>query len=148
MKPLPRDLPKLRIGPPEGVGEDECQALEVQIVESQFGRAFESIWDFEPEERIAIAAGAPLILTITAPAHPVVHLGIASGDEYALPSVKMLTDGKLEKDPSNTELALSCSIMATALERDGMPNAALYMRAAVNALTKPLPDDTDEGDPA
>ena len=63
------------MGRPAGMPEEDC--MELAISDSQcpiWGNVMRSAWVPSPEEREAIANGAPIILQIVGKAHPVVAL--------------------------------------------------------------------------
>lgn len=60
---------------PSGTLEEDCSALEISDEHDPiWGNVMRSAWVPTPEEREAIAAGAPIILQIVGTRHPVVAL--------------------------------------------------------------------------
>jgi hypothetical protein len=57
---------------PASMTDAECASLRVQDT----GEELISRWEPTPEERAAIAAGAPVVLTIVGGAHPPVRLEV------------------------------------------------------------------------
>lgn len=72
MNPIPINPCTRRMGSPTGM-EDECGTLEISDHHDPiWGNQMRSAWMPTDEEREAIAAGAPVILSIVGKSHPVV----------------------------------------------------------------------------
>lgn len=72
MNPFPILPCTRRMTSPQGM-EDECGTLEISDVhDAVWGNMMRSAWMPTDEEREAIAAGAPVILSIVGKVHPVV----------------------------------------------------------------------------
>lgn len=82
MLPIDRPDATRRLGAPvnwEAEKDGPCGVLAIADIPYESGaNAMESLWQPEPEEIAAIAAGQPVILTIVGRFHPVVSLGVAS----------------------------------------------------------------------
>jgi hypothetical protein len=57
---------------PEGMTDEECGPLRV----CDTGEALQSVWQPDEADRAALAAGAPVVLSIFGRGHPVVSLGV------------------------------------------------------------------------
>lgn len=63
------------MGRPDGMPEEDCLALHISDDHDPiWGNVMRSAWAPSPEEREAIANGAPIILQIVGKCHPVVAL--------------------------------------------------------------------------
>lgn len=63
------------LGRPPGTLEEDCTDLQISDVHHPiWGNVMLSAWLPSPEERAAIAAGAPVILSIVGKSHPVVSV--------------------------------------------------------------------------
>ena len=72
------------LGAPPGVSIDRCKALPITRVLFDSGMpAVWSYWEPSPEERAAIAAGAPVRLSCWGTVHPPVSLGVDGVEEPA-----------------------------------------------------------------
>lgn len=70
IEPCTREL-----GRPAGTLEEDCSSLQISDVHDPiWGNVMRSAWVPSPEEREAIAKGAPIILQIVGHSHPVVLL--------------------------------------------------------------------------
>lgn len=70
IEPCTREL-----GRPDGTLEEDCGSLQISDVHDPiWGNVMRSAWVPSPEEREAIAKGAPIILQIVGKCHPVVAL--------------------------------------------------------------------------
>jgi len=70
IEPCTREL-----GRPAGTLEEDCSSLQISDVHDPiWGNVMRSAWVPSPEEREAIANGAPIILQIVGKCHPVVAL--------------------------------------------------------------------------
>lgn len=59
-------------GKPDSMTDEECSSLRVLDT----GQTLVSVWVLNEEERRAIAAGAPVMLSVFGRVHPVVALGV------------------------------------------------------------------------
>lgn len=72
MNPLPIKPCTRRMASPQGM-EDECGTLQISDSHDPiWGNMMQSAWMPTDEERAALAAGAPVILSIVGKVHPVV----------------------------------------------------------------------------
>jgi hypothetical protein len=80
----PTDFPeKTRVlQKPPGMTDEECQPLAIHDT----GEQLISRWEPTPEERRAIAAGAPIWLSVTGRGHPPVNLEVVSPFDEPVPA--------------------------------------------------------------
>lgn len=75
MQPIKIDPCTRIMGRPAGTLEEDCSELQISDAHDPiWGNVMRSAWSPSPEEREAIAAGAPIILQIVGKVHPVVAL--------------------------------------------------------------------------
>ncbi len=66
------------LGPPEGVGKDDCSSLAIRDIASPFGNQMWSAWEPTPADLALLNQGARLFLVITGVAHPMVCLAVGT----------------------------------------------------------------------
>lgn len=66
------------LGPPEGVGREDCSSLAIRDIPSPLGNQMWSAWEPTPEELLQLRRGARLFLVITGVAHPMVCLCVGT----------------------------------------------------------------------
>lgn len=68
------------LGPPRGVGNDECGRLAIRTGRDGRFPTMQSAWKPTPEELIILKSGGSVILTVFAEVHPMVSIHAALHD--------------------------------------------------------------------
>lgn len=116
--------------------QGECAVLKVRTGAG----IMESAWYPSDEEKVAIAAGRPVILTVWGATHPPVSLNaepgppaaIAEGDTLNMPlclfehrAGVLLAEEQLKASPNNALVAFICDAIRLARENERMARAPL-----------------------
>jgi hypothetical protein len=78
MKPITFPEQTSVLGPPAGMSPEECGPLPI----AWGNGVFVSCWQPSHEERVALAAGAPIYLRVVGPAHPPVALTVDRSEVF------------------------------------------------------------------
>ena len=66
------------LGPPSGVGKEDCSSLAIRDIPGAFGNQMWSKWEPTPQEIELLQQGAKIYLIITGVVHPMVCLAVGT----------------------------------------------------------------------